>query len=428
MEENWKMEIKSWEQRYECIVVGGGTAGFAAAVTAAKSGVKTLLIEERGSLGGTATGARIGQLMGFAAGEDKAEKKGIVKEILERLMSEGGSNGIETIYLCGNPDLDVAVIPYDPEIMKNVMEDMVFESGADVLLHTRVIGTETNGSKIEAVLIHNQEGIQRIYADTVIDASFHASVAADAGCRWKAGNEKGQLQPGTLMYEMGGVDAERWAKVPQKEKRELAEQGLKEGCLYVNNLLARPLPNGIYYCNMSRIQVNPLDTLQWSRAEYEARKQVKGISRFFQEHVPGFEQAHLTATGEFTGLRDSRRIMGNYVLTNEDVLNGTEFEDAVAKSSYPIDIHDTNGVSSTIIKPKTGVFFIPYRSMVTDACKNLILAGRCISTEYEAHACIRVMITCIRLGEAAGRAAYYCREQGVDAASLDGRILKQELL
>ena len=423
MEENWKMEIKSWEQRYECIVVGGGTAGFAAAVTAAKSGVKTLLIEERGSLGGTATGARIGQLMGFAAGEDKAEKKGIVKEILERLMSEGGSNGIETIYLCGDPDLDVAVIPYDPEIMKNVMEDMVFESGADVLLHTRVIGTETNGSKIEAVLIHNQEGIQRIYADTVIDASFHASVAADAGCRWKAGNEKGQLQPGTLMYEMGGV-----AKVPQKEKRELAEQGLKEGCLYVNNLLARPLPNGIYYCNMSRIQVNPLDTLQWSRAEYEARKQVKGISRFFQEHVPGFEQAHLTATGEFTGLRDSRRIMGNYVLTNEDVLNGTEFEDAVAKSSYPIDIHDTNGVSSTIIKPKTGVFFIPYRSMVTDACKNLILAGRCISTEYEAHACIRVMITCIRLGEAAGRAAYYCREQGVDAASLDGRILKQELL
>ena len=137
------MEIKSWEQRYECIVVGGGTAGFAAAVTAAKSGVKTLLIEERGSLGGTATGARIGQLMGFAAGEDKAEKKGIVKEVLERLLAEGGSNGIETIYLCGDPDLDVAVIPYDSEIMKDVMEDLVFESGADVLLHTRVIGTET---------------------------------------------------------------------------------------------------------------------------------------------------------------------------------------------------------------------------------------------------------------------------------------------
>lgn len=422
------MEIRTWEQRYECVVVGGGTAGFAAAVTAAKSGVKTLLIEERGSLGGTATGARIGQLMGFAAGEDKAEKKGIVKELLERLLAEGGTNGIETIYLCGDPDLDVSVIPYDPEIMKDIVEDLVFESGADVLLHTRVIGTETKDAKIEAVLIHNQEGIQRIYADTVIDASFHGSVAADAGCSWKVGNENGQMQPGTLMYEVGDVDAARWAQVPQTEKRELAEQGLKEGCLYVNNLLARPLPSGIHYCNMSRIQVNPLNTLQWSRAEYEARKQVKGISRFFKEHAPGFEQAHVTATGEFTGLRESRRIIGNYVLTNEDVLEGTEFEDAVAKSSYPIDIHDTNGVSSTIIKPKTGVFFIPYRSMVTDACKNLILAGRCISTEYEAHACIRVMITCIRLGEAAGRAAYYCREQGVDAASLDGRVLKKELL
>ncbi len=422
------MEIKNWKQRYECVVVGGGTAGFAAAATAANSGVKTLLIEERGSLGGTATGARIGQLMGFAAGEDTAEKKGIIKEVLERLLTDGGSNGIETIYLCGDPDLDVAVIPYDSEIMKNVMEDLVFESGADVLLHTRVIGTETKDSKVKAILIHNQEGIQRIYADTVIDASFHASVAADAGCSWKAGNEKGELQPGTLMYEMGDVNTKKWADVTQAEKRKLAEQGLKEGCLYVNNLLARPLPSGIHYCNMSRIQVNPFDTLQWSRAEYEARKQVKGISRFFQEHAPGFEQAHMTVTGEFIGLRDSRRIMGNYVLSNRDILEGTEFEDAVVKSSYPIDIHDTNGVSSTIIKPKTGVFYIPYRSMVTDACKNLILAGRCISAEYEAHACIRVMITCMRLGEAAGRAAYYCREQGIDAASLDGCILKQELL
>ncbi len=422
------MQIRKFPYHYECVVAGGGTAGFAAAAAAARSGLKTLLIEERAYLGGTATGGQIGQLMGFAMGEDKAPQKGILKEVLDMLAVQKGSNGIRTIYLCGDEELDIPVIPYQPEILRNVIQELVFTSGAQVLLHTRVIATEQENGRITALLIHNEEGIQRVTGETFIDATFHGSLAADAGCPFKVGDDMGVMQPGTLMYQMDGVDSQAYGRVTQEEKKRLAKKGLDEGCLYVDNLLARPLPNGMYYSNMSRIKVNPMDTLQWSRAEYEARRQVMEISRFFIDNVPGFREAHLAAAADFTGLRDSRRIQGKYILTNEDVLYGREFSDAVVKSSYPIDIHEADGVSSTIVKPETGVFYIPYSAMVTKEISNLILAGRCISTEYEAHACIRVMITCMRLGEAAGRAAYYSISQGSAPNVLDGAVLKAELL
>ena len=143
--------------------------------------------------------------------------------------------------------------------------------------------------------------------------------------------------------------------------------------------------------------------------------------------VPGFEKAYLISTGDFTGLRDSRRIQGKYVLTGEDVVEGKLFADPVVRSSYPVDIHDTDGVSSTIVKPKTGVFYIPYHCLVTNEISNLLLAGRCISTDYAAHACIRVMITCMRLGEAAGLAAAESVHLGTAPNALDGRSISKQL-
>ena len=408
---------------YDVVVVGGGTAGFAAAISAARNGASTLLIEEKAHLGGTATGAQISMFMGFAQGEGYAEKKGIVKEVFEQLLAEKATPGVQTIYLCGKKELDIDVIPYEHEALIRIIHRMVREAGVHTLLHTRVIGTETKDGRITEIVFHNEEGIQRVACGNVIDASFHGSVAADAGCPWKAGDETGTLQPGTLMYQMVGVDADRYDAVPQPEKVAIANQGIAAGVLKVNNLLARPLPNGMRYCNMSRLKVNPLDTAQWTEAEMEAHEQVKRISDYFVAHVPGFEDAKVAYIGEFTGLRDSRRIQGRYVLTNEDVLEGREFPDAVVKSSYPIDVHDANGVDSVIMKPKTGVFYIPFRAMVTNEVSNLALAGRCISTEYQAHACIRVMITCIRLGEVAGAAAARSLQDGIALNEFDGSRL-----
>lgn len=415
-------------KQYDVIVAGGGTAGFAAAVTAAKAGKSTLLIEENAYLGGTATGAQISQFMGFANDETEESLRGLVSDLLRRLKAAGGSEGMSHIYLSGDKNLGVSVIPYQPDILKDIIDDMITEAGVDVLLHTRVIGAEINHGKISSLQIHNVEGVQSVTGQIIIDATFHGSVAASCGCPWKMGDENGVLQPGTLIYQIAGVDADRYAKVTQPEKAALAQKGLEQGCLYVNNLLARPLPNGIFQSNMSRVRIDPLDTFAWSKAEMEARRQVRRISRFFIENVPGFEHAYLVTTGDFTGLRDSRRILGQYVLSNEDVLEGHEFPDSVAKSSYPIDVHDANGVGSHVVKPKTGVFYIPYRAMTVKEASNLILAGRCISAEHEAHACIRVMITCMRLGEAAGMAASESINRGCEANALDGAILKERLL
>ncbi len=405
---------------YDTVVVGGGTAGFAAAVAAAENGASTLLLEEKAYLGGTATGGQISMFMGFAAGEAEAPKKGIIQAVLEELEAEHATPGVQQIYLCGRKDLDVDVIPYEYEAMIRVTHRLVRRAGADVLLHTRVIGTEVDHGEISTVVFHNEEGIQRVRAKTVIDASFHGSVAAGAGCRYTIGDDNGVLQPGSLMFQMADVNGPVYDAIPQPEKKAIAEEGIAAGVLKVNNLLARPLPNGLRYCNMSRLRIDPLDTRAWSEAEMDAREQVKAISDYFVAHVPGFENATLSSTGSFTGMRDSRRILGRYVLTNEDVLEGREFADAVVKSSYPIDVHDANGVDSIIKKPKTGVFYIPYRSLVTDEVKNLILAGRCISTECEAHACVRVMITCMRLGEVAGIAAAESVRTGVALNELDG--------
>lgn len=413
---------------YDVVVAGGGTAGFAAAAAAAKAGARTLLLEEHSYLGGTCTGAQISMLMGFAEDEREENLSGIMKEVLGRLKQEGGTNGIYTILLCGREDLRIPVLPYDSQIMKRVMDDIVSQSGAHVLFHTRVIDTQVEEGRIRSLVIHNTCGIQRVTARVFIDATFHGSVAVDAGCRWVSGDEHGVLQPGSLMYMMGGVDGPRYEAFPQEERTALACRGIEEGKLYVNNLLARPLPNGVYYSNMSRISIDPMDVEAWSKAEMQARRQIHGISDFFIRNVPGFEHATMVSAGDFTGLRDSRRIQGRYVLSNQDVLHGVTFPDAVLKSSYPIDIHDANGSSSVIKKPETGFFQVPYRAMVTDEVENLILAGRCISTEHEAHACVRVMVNCMRLGQAAGLAAAQSVSGDVPANHLDGEALSRQLL
>jgi len=412
---------------YDVVVVGGGTAGFAAGVSASEHGLSTLIVEENAYLGGTCTGAAISQLMGFADGEVSSPITGIVGRVLDELTKRNASNGIETIYLSGDKNLAVPVIPYDSEEMKCVMADMVMSSGCDVLLHTRAIAAECHDGSIDSIVIHNEEGIQRVKAKVFIDASFHASLSKDAGVKTVVGDENGVMQPGTLMFKMGNADIDAFKAFPVPERKALAKKGIEEGRMYVANLLARPLPNGLAYLNMSRIKANPMDTLTWGKAEIEARRQVKRISSFFVENVPGFKDAKLCETGAFLGLRDSRRIVGKYVLKDSDVLEGTVFEDKVAISSYPIDIHDANGHGSIVKKPLKGSFSIPYRSMVTNEVRNLIVAGRCISTEPGAHASIRVMVTCIRLGEAAGIASSLSITEKEDANTLDGRKVSKEI-
>ena len=208
----------------------------------------------------------------------------------------------------------------------------------------------------------------------------------------------------------------------------MARKGMESGDMSVNFLLARQLQNGTVFHNQSRAVVNPTDPESWSSAETTLRSQVVKISDWWFKNVPGFENAYLSSVSPFMGLRDSRRIIGKHVFTEEELMSGIDFDDAIASSSYPIDVHHHDGAKdNTLIRPAGGAYFIPYRSMVTNEIGNLLVAGRCISSDYAAHAGLRVTITCMRLGEAAGVAAKESIQSGTPVNMLDGAIVKKRV-
>lgn len=408
---------------FDVVVIGGGTAGFAAGVAASARGAATLIVEERAYLGGTSTGGMTSQFMGFCSDETTASVGGVFGELLRRLVAEGASEGIRTIYLGGMREMDVLAAPYDALALKRAMDRMAVESGACVLLHTRFVGLAMNeAGGIDYIVVHNVEGLQRVKASVYIDASFHGSVAADAGCPWALGDEGGASQPATLIYKTAGADAARFSDISADERARLVQSGMAEESLFFGSLIARPLPDGTMYSSMGRVPLDPLDAASVTRAEMLGREQARRTSDFFRRNVPGFERARLVGIGDFIGQRDSRRILGQYVLSRADIERGTSFADTVVSSSYPVDIHSVGSEPSRMVKPKNGLYHIPYRCMI-GAVPNLILAGRCISTDHIAHSCIRVMTTCMRIGEAAGIAASLCAASGVDANALDGRTI-----
>ena len=413
---------------YDTVVIGGGLSGVAAAVAAAKEGMNTLLVDEKAALGGTAGGAGIGLALGLADADNENNIKGVLKDLIKRLWERSAAGPIETYYMCNREDLGVQALNYDPVALKEVLDDMAQDAGVHVLLHTREIAAHVENGKITAIALHNVAGISQVSANVFIDASFHGSLAVDAGCRWESGDPNGVLQPGTLVYFTDGVDTKTFDEFSPEKRVELAGEGIAEGKLVVKNIISRPLPNGVYQTNMGRVAVNPMDAFQWSEAERTGRRQSRNISNFFHDRVPGFSESRMVGTAEFLGLRDSRRIMGKYILKGSDVLEGVKFPDAIARSSYPVDIHDTTGNSSVLKKPKTGEYFIPYRSLVANEVDNLLLAGRCISADYEAHSALRVMLTCLRIGEAAGTASAECKRRNVTPAEVDGEALSKKLL
>lgn len=412
--------------RYDVIVSGGGTAGTVAAISAAKQGKRVLLLENQGFLGGMATGGMVSQFMGFADGVNSENITGIMKDLLDRLLALGAASKIETIYLLYRKDLNVSAVAYDPETLKRVLDELALEAGVDIVFHTKVVGVEKDGQSIKRLLIHNNSGMQYVSGRVYIDATFHGSVAKDAGCEWLLGDNNGKVQPGSLMFRLMDVDLDKFGAVSAEEKEYLGKKGVAEGTLFTTAILCRPVCSGLSYCNMSRVHVDATNPRDWSRAEIDGRAQIQKIVPFLIKNVPGFEKAKLVSTGTYLGLRDSRRIIGHHYLKAEEILRSTIFGDSVAVSSYPIDIHDATGFGSIVQKPVEGNYYIPWRCMVGPV-DNLIVTGRCISADHEAHAAIRVMVTCIQLGEAAGVGAVKSINAGIAPNRLDGAIVADAL-
>ncbi|HEY5427191.1 MAG TPA: FAD-dependent oxidoreductase [Candidatus Tumulicola sp.] len=435
---------------YDVLVVGGGNAGCAAAIAAARHGARTLLVERYGFLGGTATASMVGPWMTFHSGDDRIVG-GIAQEIVERLMRKGASPG----HIHDSSDYVATITPFDPEVHKALLFEMMREAGVNLLLHAYVLSTRVEGDTVRGAGFATVGGIRDYAGRVVIDATADAIVAASAGVPTQQGDERGRVQPASLMFRLSHVDLNELAAYvrarPEQMRTslktaertapaltavaglyELWERARREGVVDVPrevvSFFVSPYPDEVTV-NMTRVtNIDPLDPDDLTRAEIEARLQVMQLFDFFRARVPGFKNARLAATGAQVGIRESRRIVGRYTLTAQDVLEARQFDDAIARSAYPIDIHNPSGTGTTTRRLAPGESYeIPYRCLVPVDREQLLVAGRCISTTHEALASTRLTPTVMTLGQAAGTAAALACARGVRVGDVDTADLRARL-
>ncbi len=405
----------------EVAVIGGGPAGLCAAVAAAEEGADTLLIERYGFLGGMATAGLINPFMPYYTGGEQIIK-GLFERVIDKLDEAGGWSHRQDEW---------AWDAFDPEIMKLVCQQMCEEVGVRLRLHTIVTAAMAGNGQVHRAILASKSGLEAVEADIFIDATGDGDLAAWAGAEHEQGRpEDGLCQPMSLMFRMAGVDEKRIP--PRDEINRLYDEAKTRG--EINNprenvLFFYTTRRGEIHFNTTRVvKLDGTDADDLTQAELEGRRQVAQMAAFLKAHVAGFEQAYLAATGVQIGVRESRRIMGEYVLTGEDVLRARKFPDGIARGCYPIDIHNPAG-TGTVIKelPPGETYDIPYRCLCPREFDNLLVTGRPISADHQAHSSLRVMPIAAAIGEAAGVAAALAVQQHQPVNDIDVAQLRQRL-
>ena len=391
--------------KYDVIVAGGGLAGVGAAVAAVREGASVLLVEQYGYLGGMATAGLVNPFMSYVVfkarwqynWQDKVNQ-GVFREILEGLVELDGLHSNNQTF--------------NEEILKLVLDRMMKKYGVKVLFHSFISGVQREESKVKSVTVTNKSGVTEYTASCFVDATGDADLSALSDCEFRIGRDQdGLCQPMTLCFRLANVDKTRFdrerdrAAINEKYKA-FREKGLIKNPRE-NVLIFEHMVEDAIHFNSTRITLrSAVNAEDLTEAEMEGREQVYELYQFMKENIPGFENSQIIMTANQIGVRESRRIVGEYTITQEDLLSATKFEDSIARGSYPVDIHDPMG-GGTVLQdiPYGDYYTIPYRALLPKGVDNLIVAGRPISSTHEAHSAYRIMPICCCIGEGAGTAA-----------------------
>ena len=438
------------KKEWDVVVLGGGVSGCMAAFAAAKQGVSTLLIEQYGFLGGSLTNAGVGPMMTFHAGSRQVVT-GIPQEMIDRLCEKQGCIG----HIEDTTGYASSVTPFDSETMKIVLDEMAQDYGVDLLFHAVLTDVYKEEEKIVSITVQTRGDRLEINGKVFIDATGDAALSCAAGADVRQGRDlDGFCQPMTTNMKVANVDVKKIQEeiqanpdnfnirdctaLTRSPRLSVAgfyqefNQAKKDGILSTERedvLLFETVNQGEVIVNTTRvIRLNPVNPWELSRAEIEGRKQANELMRFFKSRCTGFENAVLVSTGVQIGVRESRRVMGDYLLTADDLLSSKEFSDTVALGGYPIDIHNPTGENTQTTHLRPGQFYyIPLRSLIVKDISNLLVCGRCLSATHEASAAIRVTPIAMATGQAAGAVAGLSAIEGVFVRELEYKKLESAL-
>ena len=412
--------------RYDVIVVGSGSAGSAAAISAGRLGARTLLVDRLGFMGGTSTAVLDTFYAFYTPGaEPRRVVGGLGWEVVERLTAEGIAFERPNTYGAGTG------VTYDQEALKLLWEQLAEDAGVDLLLHTWATGVRLADGRAEAIRTWNKGGERTIVAAVVVDASGDADVCAMAGVAYDNAQALGAVQSLSTLFKLANVDVARAASVPKSALWELMREAAASGDYALPRIEGswhRTPFASVVMIHMTRIpNVDATDPEQLTRAEVEGRRQVREYHRFLRDRVPGFESAVMVATSPAIGVRESRRVHGDYRLTRDDVLEARRFEDEIALCGAPIEDHHAGADTEWRYVGQAGVYGIPYRTLLPSGVESLLVAGRCFSATHDAHASARSMATCMAMGQAAGTAAAMAVDRSATPRTLDPRVIREQL-
>jgi hypothetical protein len=389
----------------DVLVCGGGVAGVMAAVAAARNGASVLLVERYGFLGGNATAGAVAQFNSWQTANGRRVVAGLADEVVERLRRYGAAGAHKTFVMSTGHKMDR--VEYAPELLKLVFDDMVSEAGVELLLHASLLDVSHGDRRIDCVRVLTKSGIVSIRPRVLVDCSGDIDALKGAGARFLDLEEGEALQPATMMFRFGPIDFSSFDAVPAAEMAALSRQGFEQGQLARAALhCSRDPYSQDAWFNISRLAVDATDAMALGRAEVEGRRQAWRAACYLQSTVPGCGSGRLRAFATQIGVRETRRIEGDHVLTAEELLEPTRFDDAIAAGAYPIDIHPAAGGGLHYqAMGNDHAYQIPYRSLIPVGFDNALVAGRGVSATHEALAAIRVMTISMAVGQAAGTAA-----------------------